>query len=94
MLSNEQIREMTIKNRVYHLDMVDKSLDELVDEFLSIGNAQMASLWASMRLHLYHCGYRLGVEEKDRAVKFEAARDKAIEQQRIAVEILAKGETK
>lgn len=94
MLTNEQILDMTMKNRVYHLDTIDKSLDELVDEFLSIGNAPMASLWASMRLHLYQCGKQFGIEEKDRAVKFEVSRDRAIEQQLAALELLSKGERK
>ena len=47
----------------------------------------MASLWASMRLHLYQCGKQFGIEEKDRAVKFEVSRDRAIEQQLAALEM-------
>ncbi len=88
MLSEEKMRDLAMRNRAFHFDRADESLDELIDEFLAVGNAQTASILAGMRMSLYSCGEQLGIDENNRGVKFEKMRDKSIAQQAEAVKLI------
>ena len=90
MWSDEEIDIIRKKRMIYLLDTFDAILDELIDEFSSVGQPLLSSLFAGMRLHMYIHGEKLGIKNENRAIKLESMRDKMIEQQRICTEILRK----
>lgn len=90
MWSDEEIDIIRKKRMIYLLDTFDAILNELIDEFSSVGQPLLASSFAGMRLHMYVHGEKLGIKNENRAISLENMRDKMLEQQRIYTEILRK----
>lgn len=91
MINDKVMQEYTERQRVYYLDMADQMLEELVNEFIIIGNASIASMWANMRVHLYQCGKELGIDDTKRVKKFKYISESASEQQKLATKLIENG---
>ncbi len=87
-ISDEQIAALHRNRLIYLLDTYDLVLDELIDEFISVGEHLLGSLFAANRLHMYMHGDKLGIENKNRAINLEMLRDKMLEQQRLCTDIV------
>ncbi len=70
-MDQRKLNDLEKKDKIYNLDMFDKSLHELIEYFLDVGRYDLASSWISSRKMMYVSSKYIGIENEDRAIKVE-----------------------
>lgn len=71
MIDQRIIADLEKRNKIYNLDMFDKSLSELIEYFLEASRWDLASVWISNRVNMYMCAGSIDISNEDRGIDRE-----------------------